>query len=942
MSMTRFSARLRANTAIAIGLAGVVAAVVLPGAARAELPPASTAKQTMDPQIARLVHDAEEDLRANHLDLAILHLKNAVVLQPHNGEVRARLGLALLMHGEVTSAEAELKTAKSDGAPDGLVNTALMQIMLSRNEMKLLLDSFPDPAPGDNDKNAMQVLVARGVALLSLNQLADAKSAMDRALVIQRSTGALLGRAEVARAQNDTALSDQLIDEAMKASPNDVHILLAKAESLRTRDAAKALQYADRMLAIEPKNIIAKIERISLLEDLHQNDKAMGELDAVLAKSPRMPIALYYKAVFLSKAHQTQKAWLIVQSLPKEFVQADPNIAMTIAGIASESGNSESGGAILDELVNNHPENNVARLKLGAVRIQQGAYDLAGQVLSPLVQDGDRQALALMAEASVKQGHYTETLDFLERANQAPGETNELLKKDLALAEVNFGKAGQGIADLQKLADKEPGRVEFSGPLIGALIREKRFGDAETALARFSAAIGHSPFVDFYRADILLAKGDRAGAISAFNASLSIDPKFVPSLFYRAKAEAAGGQTSAATQDIDRVLAVDPANAAALIQKATFLASAGQDGAAIASLKLAIEKSPRDPLPRLALTNLQISRKKYDEAGVTIAAWLQVIPNDADALSHLGVVELAKGQKREAVATYGTLADRFPRSANAQLLLAQAQAVGGDNAGTVASAKRALILEPDSLPVRSSVIALELKAGAGDSALAAAKDFQSAHAGVDADLLVADVYFQMKRYDDAKAVLRQSQASTDSRVVMHLAQLHALQGDTQGGVALVKAALDKKPSDVALRRAYAGFLLQSGNSAGARSEYENVLRSEPNDVQSLNDLAWLIQDQDPKRAFALATRATQLAPASGEIADTLGWIMYHHGDAKGASAVLVRAHSASKDNGEITYHLAVVLNALGQHAEAKTMLKSALAGQSFSDQAAAQKLVAQW
>ena len=71
--------------------------------------------------------------------------------------------------------------------------------------------------------------------------------------------------------------------------------------------------------------------------------------------------------------------------------------------------------------------------------------------------------------------------------------------------------------------------------------------------------------------------------------------------------------------------------------------------------------------------------------------------------------------------------------------------------------------------------------------------------------------------------------------------------------------------------------------------------------------------------------------------------MYHRGDTKGASTVLVHAHSASENNGEISYHLAVVLNALGRRVEAKALLQSALAtGRSFSDAAAAKKLLGQW
>ncbi|HWU26298.1 MAG TPA: XrtA/PEP-CTERM system TPR-repeat protein PrsT [Rhizomicrobium sp.] len=944
MSTSRFSSGLRSRSAVAIVLASAIGCAIAPRAALAELPPSGTAAGTTDPQVARLVHDAEEAQRAGHIDLAILQLKNAVVLQPHNGTIRARLGLALLAHGEMLSAEAELRNARADGAPDGLVDPALIQVMLARNEVKALLDAFPDPSPNATDTISAQILRARGLAFANLGQYADAKNALDRALAINRATDALLARADVARAEGDAQLANKLVDEALAKRPNDVHIMLAKAELYRHHDNAKALDLINRAIAIDPKFPLSVIERAVILEDMNRTKEAMSELDSILAKAPNMPVAVYYKALFLSDAHQSHNAWMLAQMLPREFVQADPNIAISVAAIAAENGNLESAGATLSEVLTNHPQNSAARLKLAAVRIQQGAYDLAAQILDPLVEDKNPQALALMAEASLKEGHYNETLDYLERANAAAESPSEMLRRELALAEVNFGKPQQGIDDLQKLAQKNPGSVAFSGPLIGSLIRAGRLDEAKTALDRFAAAAGKSPFIGFYQAQLLMAKGDIRASVVAYDESLKIEPKFIPSLFYRAMAESSLSERPAAMRDVDAVLALDPANPLALIQKANLLAAAGQDAAAVVNLKLAIDKSPHNAIPRLALTNLQISRKQYDDAEVTIANWLQVIPNDPDALSRLGQIELFKGRKREAVATFGALADRFPRSGNAQIFLAQAQIFAGDNPGAVASAKRAVLVEPDAIRVRQSAIGIELKAGAGDTALAAAKDFQSAHPGNDADLLLTDVYFQMRRFDDAKAVLQASLSrGPDQRIIMRLAQILMLQGDTAGGIAVVKASLDKKPDDVALRRAYAGLLLQSGNSAAARNEYETVLRAVPNDTQSLNDLAWLLQDQDPNRALSLATQATKIAPASGEIADTLGWIMYHRGDTKGASTVLVHAHSASENNGEISYHLAVVLNALGRRVEAKALLQSALAtGRSFSDAAAAKKLLGQW
>src|ERR1700722_8622771 len=105
MSRSSFSGRIRPRPAAAFALASALACVVAPQAAVADLPAQGSEAATTNPQVARFVHDAEAAMRAGHIELAILQLKNAVVLQPHNGAVRGQLGLVLLAHGEVPNAE---------------------------------------------------------------------------------------------------------------------------------------------------------------------------------------------------------------------------------------------------------------------------------------------------------------------------------------------------------------------------------------------------------------------------------------------------------------------------------------------------------------------------------------------------------------------------------------------------------------------------------------------------------------------------------------------------------------------------------------------------------------------------------------------------------------------------------------------------------------------
>jgi Flp pilus assembly protein TadD len=142
---------------------------------------------------------------------------------------------------------------------------------------------------------------------------------------------------------------------------------------------------------------------------------------------------------------------------------------------------------------------------------------------------------------------------------------------------------------------------------------------------------------------------------------------------------------------------------------------------------------------------------------------------------------------------------------------------------------------------------------------------------------------------------------------------------------------------------YAGLLLQQGDSGRAISQYEMVVKQNPNNIDALNNLGWSIQRSDPKRALSLLTHAWELSPRSANVADTLGWLKLQQKDVAGGLALLDRAHTLDPHNGQITYHLAVALDANAKRDAARGLLKSLLAGGApFRDRPAAVQQFAAW
>ena len=99
------------------------------------------------------------------------------------------------------------------------------------------------------------------------------------------------------------------------------------------------------------------------------------------------------------------------------------------------------------------------------------------------------------------------------------------------------------------------------------------------------------------------------------------------------------------------------------------------------------------------------------------------------------------------------------------------------------------------------------------------------------------------------------------------------------------------PTDQGMRLEYAGFLLQQGENAKAASQYQTVLKQNPDSILALNNLGWLLQQGEPKRALSMLTHAWTLAPNSATVADTFGWLKVQQKDAAAGLALLGRAHA---------------------------------------------------
>ncbi len=119
---------------------------------------------------------------------------------------------------------------------------------------------------------------------------------------------------------------------------------------------------------------------------------------------------------------------------------------------------------------------------------------------------------------------------------------------------------------------------------------------------------------------------------------------------------------------------------------------------------------------------------------------------------------------------------------------------------------------------------------------------------------------------------------------------------------------------------------RSDNWAGAEADLLRALDLAPEQPLVLNYLgySWAEQNKNLDRAKAMPLRATELRPQDGNIADSLGWVLFRLGDLRGAVTWLEKAVLLEPRNSVINDHLGDAYWASGRQREGRFQWRRAL------------------
>jgi tetratricopeptide (TPR) repeat protein len=188
-------------------------------------------------------------------------------------------------------------------------------------------------------------------------------------------------------------------------------------------------------------------------------------------------------------------------------------------------------------------------------------------------------------------------------------------------------------------------------------------------------------------------------------------------------------------------------------------------------------------------------------------------------------------------------------------------------------------------------------------------------------------------------LLKSRVAAHPDQVAARMALAAQLIVDNRGGEAVpLLAGLIADPSAGAVhslaRRAIGLAKYQAKDFNGALKAYEEILQANPNDAETLNNMAYMLSEDmnDPNRALKYVERAVDalreggpegLVLSQGSVLDTYGWVKFRSGDKEGAISELRRAIQMEQLPAAYL-HLAKVYKDIGRMNEARQAINDGL------------------
>lgn len=400
--------------------------------------------------------------------------------------------------------------------------------------------------------------------------------------------------------------------------------------------------------------------------------------------------------------------------------------------------------------------------------------------------------------------------------------------------------------------------------LAGFYARAGRREEMQAALQRLTS--NPKDYPDAFRrvGDFYLGMREFDAAIRHYQQGVQADPKQATTLqLLIAEALVAQGKPAEASRVVDQVLKEKPDHDVAKALRASLMidpAHPEQVRTAVTELQALVSRMPKNAVLRFNLARALAVRGDNDQARTQLQEAIKIDPSYLAPRLVLSRMHLARGELAQALQGATEILELDPRNLDARLLRAQALAASGNPAQARQELLETLAANPN-LP--------------------------------EANFQLALVHVQEKKFKDAEEVFLKLQRAHpgDLRPVVGLAEVYAIQGHFDKGIALLQTELARQPERTDLAVGLANLQVRAGRHDDAIAGFKKILARNP--------------------------KSPELHLQIGEAARLKG-------DTSTAVEYFRKAKDLSPNDPRPYLPLGILLDALGRRAEAKSIYEQAL------------------
>lgn len=845
------------------------------------------------------------------LPAAIIDLKAVLQRNPEHVEARLMLGQAYLKVAEPLAAEKELRRALDMGMSRHRVVVPLCESLLAQQAYDLVLEEARQDG-GLSDDGNVEIHLIRGDAELALGQLEEARGQYVKALERDAVSGvAYLGLASIAIHQGEPERSAQYLERAIEVAPDLPSVWLARGEfQLGLRNPAEAEIDLLRAVSLARsknngqilQNALAGLSDIYLINgDLKAASDAVAEMRST---APQALLTRFSDARVEFSKGEIDSAVQLLQGILKDspdFYKAH----LLYGAVSRAKGNFAQAEMHLSSVVVNWPQNEEARRLLADVQLRQNKFSDAADALEPLLAnaDADDRLLAAAGVAKMQVGEGGAGLELFERSVEADPD-NRSRKLDLVSLYLAAGRTDDAASLILEM--------ESSGPVDGRLsilklLAMEQSGDVVGALARANDLLTSAPDdagLLVVAGNLHKRVGNRAAATEALDRAFKLDGSRTDALVALARMEFEAGKLAQARSKYRRALQIAPDDARIMTDLSELAAASGDAATAVSWLEKARATDPMIMFPRIRLVTHYLSLGQNDEAGRIAEETLRINDKDARAHNISGVWHMANGDFSGAVRFFTQAASLAPQVPAYRLNLARAELERGNETVAWKMMRQNYESHPDHIATAMQLAAFYLRRGDFNEATEVAEQLSATFPGrTVGQSLRAEILASQSKFAEAAALYDEVlQTESTRKYAVRAFQLRKSASSSDPYAPLVNYLRDNT-NDTAARMQLAEALLAGGDASRAAVQYEKVLAGNPYNLIALNNLAWILVEENGERAREFAKIAYDIMPSNSAIVDTYGYVLMKLGEVDEAVDLLRSAAATMPDSTAIRKRL---------------------------------------